>query len=118
MSPIDTLKKGLTRLQDQIRDRKGKLEAALKAGQPVSETDQAWLDNDANLIDEERVIETLGGAFDYQSAFQKLDFHEKTIVEKLKKLAEGGEKTVAPSKKCKRRDFKFSLQFMAPRAQL
>ena len=104
MSPINTLKKGLTRLQDQIREQKGKLKAALKAGQPISETDLAWLSNDVNLIDEESVIKTLEGAFDYESAFEKLDFHEKIIVEKSKKLAEGGEKSVAPAKKCKCRD--------------
>ncbi|KIK80200.1 hypothetical protein PAXRUDRAFT_41767, partial [Paxillus rubicundulus Ve08.2h10] len=49
------LKKGLTKLHDQIEEQKAKLEVELKAGQPISEVDEYWLNGDGNLIDEERV---------------------------------------------------------------
>ncbi|KAI6012295.1 hypothetical protein PISMIDRAFT_12079 [Pisolithus microcarpus 441] len=55
MKPFDILKKGLTKLQDQIQDRKAKLTTKLNADHPISEVDQEWLDGDGNLVDEELV---------------------------------------------------------------
>ncbi|KAH0834267.1 hypothetical protein J3R83DRAFT_11623 [Lanmaoa asiatica] len=49
MKPIETLKKGLGKLRQQISDQKMRLEAALKARQPVSDADQDWLDNEMHL---------------------------------------------------------------------
>ena len=48
------------KLHNQVQERKGKLEAELKAGQPISESDQEWLDGDGNLVNEERVIRSIG----------------------------------------------------------
>ncbi|KAI6158887.1 hypothetical protein EDD17DRAFT_1617570 [Pisolithus thermaeus] len=53
MGPTDTLKKGLEKLQDQIRVRKASLEATLKANKTISAADEEWLDNAGNLVDEE-----------------------------------------------------------------
>ncbi|KIK81932.1 hypothetical protein PAXRUDRAFT_154900 [Paxillus rubicundulus Ve08.2h10] len=65
MKPLEILKKGLTKLQQQIRDQKTRLEGKLKAGQPLSDSDEEWLDNAGNLVDEERVGDTLDNASDY-----------------------------------------------------
>ncbi|KAI6115883.1 hypothetical protein F5141DRAFT_1212471 [Pisolithus sp. B1] len=62
MKLFNILKKGLTKLWDQIQDRKAKLTTKLKAGQPISEVDQEWLDGDGNLVDEEQVVEGLDNA--------------------------------------------------------
>ena len=62
MKPIEVLKKGLARLHDQIRERKAKLDIDLKASRPILEVDQDWLDGDGNLVDEEKVVETLDSA--------------------------------------------------------
>ncbi|KIK80403.1 hypothetical protein PAXRUDRAFT_158811, partial [Paxillus rubicundulus Ve08.2h10] len=47
---------------------KAALKAALKANQPISEVDEEWLDNAGNLVDEERVVDELDKALDYERA--------------------------------------------------
>ena len=59
MKPFDLLKKGLSTLRNQVQERKVKLTAELKAGQSISEADKEWLDGEANLVDEECVVEVL-----------------------------------------------------------
>ncbi|KAF9228943.1 hypothetical protein BS17DRAFT_805636 [Gyrodon lividus] len=105
VNSVEVLKKSLTKLRDQIGERKAKLELELKAGRPISEVDQDWLDGDGNLIDEERVVETLDSASDYEEGLNRLDSQGKTIVQKLQKLRGGGDN--APSKKQKRKTSKF-----------
>ena len=56
MKHIEILKKGLTKLQNKIEDRKTRIEGKLRAHQPISDSDQEWLDNDRNLVDEEQVV--------------------------------------------------------------
>jgi hypothetical protein len=69
---VSILKKGLKKLQDQTRDRKVTLEAALKANEPISEIDEEWLDNAGNLVDEERLVDELDKVSNYESALKKL----------------------------------------------
>ncbi|KAF8136569.1 hypothetical protein EV363DRAFT_742552 [Boletus edulis] len=96
MKPIDALKKGLIKLCDQIRERKEHLTAELRIGAPISDADQEWLDGEGNLIDEERVVEALDGASNYELSFERLSEEDKTIAQKLQKLAGGGGKSDAP----------------------
>lgn len=105
MKPIEVLKKGLAKLHNQIRERKAKLEIELKASRPISEIDQDWLDGDGNLVNEERVVETLDNASDYEQGFNRLGLEEKSIVQKLQKLA-GGQNGDVTSKKRKRKALK------------
>lgn len=104
MKHVDVLKKGLSKLRDQIRDRKAKLDSELKAGRPISEADQDWLDHgDGNLVDKERVVDTLENAPDYEQGLEGLSSQDKLVVEKLQKLAgKGGN---VPLKKRKRTFF-------------
>lgn len=96
MKPIEILKKGLKQLQNQIGEQKSLLEAKLKANQSISEIDLDWLDNAGNLVDEERVVEALDNASDYERGLERLGLEEKALVDKLKELVTG-----APSKKRK-----------------
>ncbi|KAF8495834.1 hypothetical protein JB92DRAFT_3126391 [Gautieria morchelliformis] len=105
MRAIETLKKGLTKLRNQIRDRKTRLLDVLKASQPISDSDQEWLYNAGNLVDEERVVDALDHASDYERGLERLNSHDKSVVEKLNNLARSGEKSCAPSKKRKRMAF-------------
>ena len=101
MKPINILKKGLAKLQNQISDQKSKLEADLKANKHISEVDEEWLDNTGNLVDEEHVVDILDKASDYERGFGRLGQEEKSIVQKLMQLAGA----VSASKKRKRMGF-------------
>ncbi|KIK78130.1 hypothetical protein PAXRUDRAFT_164834 [Paxillus rubicundulus Ve08.2h10] len=104
MKPIETLKKGLAKLRHQIRDRKTRLEGELKAHQPVSDSNLEWLDNAGNLVDEERVVDALDHASDYERGLQRLNSHDKSVIEKLKNLAGSGDHE-KPANKRKRMAF-------------
>ncbi|KIK73332.1 hypothetical protein PAXRUDRAFT_178737, partial [Paxillus rubicundulus Ve08.2h10] len=69
---------------------KAKLKVELKASRPISGVDEDWLNGDGNLIDEERVVEILNSASDYEQGLAQLDSWDKTVVQKLQKLAESG----------------------------
>jgi hypothetical protein len=94
MKPIEVLKKGLAKLHNQIREQKARLDVELKASRPISEVDQDWLDGDGNLVDEEKVVEILDSASDYERGLDRLDSQAKPIVQKLQKLA-GGPKSAS-----------------------
>lgn len=102
MKPVDLLKKGLKKLQDQTHARKGALEAALKANQPISEADEEWLDHTGNLVDEERIVNMLEHASDYACALAQLNAQDKLIVQRLLDLATGD---IVPPRKRKRMGF-------------
>jgi|SRR5712672_903449 len=104
MKPIEILQKGLTKLQNQTQDRKKRLEDELRAGQPISDSDEEWLDNDGNLVDEERVVDTLDCVSDYEQGLKRLNSHDRSVVEKLQSLAG----SCVPSKKRKRMAFLIS----------
>ena len=86
MNPIEILKKGLTRLQNQVQDWKTRLLAELRASRPISDTDQEQLDNNGNLVDEERVVDVLDCASDYEEGLRRLNSHDKYVVDKLQSL--------------------------------
>ena len=69
MTPIDVLKKGLKTLRKQTDARKLNIQADLKAQKSTTESDEAWLDGEGNLVDEERVINLLENASDYDRGF-------------------------------------------------
>ncbi|KAJ7462592.1 hypothetical protein FB451DRAFT_1180890 [Mycena latifolia] len=51
--------------------------------------DEAWLDNDANHVDEDVLIDTLENASDYERGLSHLDLKQKRLVQKLQELAGG-----------------------------
>jgi len=101
MKPIELLKKGLQKLQNQTQEWRASLEAALKANQPILEVDEEWLDTVGNLVDEVRLVDKLDMVKEYERAVEQLDSQEQTIVQRLIDLAQHGSEHAAPSKKRK-----------------
>ena len=85
--PIDMLKKGLKALKKHINARKSKIQADLDAQKSITESDEAWLDGEGNPVDEERVIDLLENASDYDQGFAGLCEMDKNVVRRLKILA-------------------------------
>jgi hypothetical protein len=108
MKHIEILTKGLTKLRNQVQDRKTRLGGELRAGRPISDGDMEWLDNDGNLVDEERVIDALDHASDYEQGLKRLNSHDKSVVDRLKSLVG----SCAPSKKRKRMAFTAFLNLL------
>jgi hypothetical protein len=49
--------------------------------------DEQWLDNEANTVDEQQVLDTLESASDYEWGLECLDDGRKAIVKKLREWA-------------------------------
>ena len=94
MKPVEILKKGLSKLQNQTCDRKAHLQACLQAGQSISNSDEEWLDHDGNLVDEEQLVDDLNNASDYDQRLKRLSSCEKSIVDRLTSLAKGSERVL------------------------
>ncbi|KIL66717.1 hypothetical protein M378DRAFT_160191, partial [Amanita muscaria Koide BX008] len=86
-TPIEVLKKGLSILQQQVKARKAQLEAKLRRNEKISHADEEWLDGKGNLVDEERVVEVLETASDYEMGLQRLNDAEKDTIQRLRELA-------------------------------
>ncbi len=87
LKPLDILKKGLAKFSSQIKDRKDDLNAKLSRKETISSADEQWLDHDANTVDEQRVLDTLEEASDYERGVGQLDKDGKKIVKKLREWA-------------------------------
>ena len=59
----------------KTKDRKDKLNAKLSWGEPISPSDEEWLDHEGNTVDEEHILETLNLAPDYEGAVAEFDNH-------------------------------------------
>ncbi|KIJ97724.1 hypothetical protein K443DRAFT_9677 [Laccaria amethystina LaAM-08-1] len=89
-NPLDILKKGLAKLTASVGTRWDALKAKLAKREPISTSDKLWLDNEANMVDEERVLEALESASDYEQGILKLEDTGKAIMRKLRELADQG----------------------------
>jgi hypothetical protein len=98
--PLEILKKGLGVLQSQFKSKKEQLQARLAEQKSISSQDERWLDNEANLVDEQQVLEVLEKASDYERGFGRLDNAQKGVVRKLQEAA--GDIIKAVEKKRKR----------------
>jgi predicted RNase H-like nuclease (RuvC/YqgF family) len=87
LRPLEVLKKGLKTLQAQVKAKKEKLQAQLHQKRSISSLDEEWLDNEANLVDEEQVLEALEKASDYERGLERLDEAQKGVVRRLWELA-------------------------------
>jgi predicted RNase H-like nuclease (RuvC/YqgF family) len=104
--PLDILKKGLIKLKNSFKAKKEQLEAKLSRQESISSSDERWLDNEANTVDEQRVIDTLESSSNYERGLEHLDEAGKVIVKKLREW--GGDIAKAVGKKRKRTVFFFS----------
>ena len=98
--PLDILKKGLSKFTKTIKARRDELNTKLARKETISSADEHWLDHKANTIDEQRILETLESASDYDRGFDKLDEKGKAIVKTLREWA--GDLVKATGKKRKR----------------
>jgi predicted RNase H-like nuclease (RuvC/YqgF family) len=85
--PLEILKKGLTKFSKKIKERKDALEAKLARKETISADDEHWLDHEANVVDEQRVIDNLEASSDYERGFTRLDDAGKVVVKKLREWA-------------------------------
>ena len=98
--PLEVLKKGLNILQRQVKAWKEKLQASLAERKSISSQDEQWLDNEANLVDEQRILEALENASDYERGLQRLDDTQKGMVRKLWEIAGNVAKVAGKKRKC------------------
>ncbi|KAF8230396.1 hypothetical protein L208DRAFT_1400622 [Tricholoma matsutake] len=99
LKPLEVLKKGLKILQDQVKAKKEKLQAQLHAKKSISSLDENWLDNEANLVDEQRVLDALENASDYERGCERLDETQKGVVRRLREVAGDLSKAVGKKRK-------------------
>jgi hypothetical protein len=85
--PLDILKEGLGKFSKSIKARKDELNAKLSRKETISSTDEWWLDHEANTVDEQRILDALEAAPDYESGLAQLDEAGKGVVKKLRKWA-------------------------------
>ena len=77
---LDILKKGLVNLQSQTKETKSRLLTRLANHEIITKEEEHWLDHNANLVEEEQVIEELEKASDYEQRLGRLDEIKKKIV--------------------------------------
>ena len=99
LRPLEVLKKGLKTLQAQVKAKKEKLQAQLHEKKSISSLEEKWLDNEANLVDEERVLEALETASDYERGLERLDEAQKGVVRRLREVAGDLSKVVGKKRK-------------------
>ncbi|KAJ7661798.1 hypothetical protein B0H17DRAFT_1144521 [Mycena rosella] len=80
------LKKGLSKFVANVKKCKDDLTARLKKAEKIFDADAAWLEDAANHVDEETVIDKLENMSVYERGFACLD---ERLVNKLKELAGG-----------------------------
>ncbi|KAF8230439.1 hypothetical protein L208DRAFT_1281699, partial [Tricholoma matsutake] len=59
-----------------------------------------WLDHNANLVDEQQVLEALENASDYEQGFVRLGGEQKGVVQRLCEAAGDLSKVVGKKQKC------------------
>jgi hypothetical protein len=100
LKPLDILRKGLEVLTNRVKSRKDVLQARLAKKKSISPEDEQWLDYDANLVDEQRILEALENASDYGEGLARLGDEQRNIVKKLHEAA--GDLSKVVGKKPKR----------------
>ena len=98
---LDVLKSGLAKLKNHAKARKDGLLARLHRKEKISTEEEEWLDNAANPVDEEAIIDLLEKASDYECSLKRLNSQQKSLVDKLKELGGGIKKATLPGNKRK-----------------
>ncbi|KAJ6495870.1 hypothetical protein DFH09DRAFT_1103675 [Mycena vulgaris] len=85
---LEVLRKGLSLLKESVKTRKDGLMNCLRRKEKISASDEAWLDDAANHVDEDAVMNKLENASDYERGFARLDVkrpREATIMMVLRR---------------------------------
>ncbi|KAH0582496.1 hypothetical protein H2248_010439 [Termitomyces sp. 'cryptogamus'] len=99
LKSLEILKKGLKTLQNEVKAKKEQHQAQLAAQKPISSEDEAWLDQDGNLVDFVAVVDTLETASDYERGLIELDVQQQGLIRKLREAAGDLAKTVGKKQK-------------------
>ncbi|KAJ7940060.1 hypothetical protein B0H13DRAFT_417835 [Mycena leptocephala] len=86
---LKLLKKGFTALEKHVSERKAAIQDRLKKSQHVDDEDATWLDGPANLVDEQRALDALENASDYEKGVSHLSDGLQTAVQRMKEFAAG-----------------------------
>jgi len=68
--PLEILKKGLNKFTETVKTRKNELSAKLARAETISSSDEQWLDNEANTVNDQKVLDTLQSASDYERGLE------------------------------------------------
>jgi hypothetical protein len=66
LNALDVFKTGLSKVTQILKVRRDELSAKLAQKESISSSDEHWLDHEGNTVDEQRVIEALEAASDYE----------------------------------------------------
>lgn len=105
LKPLDVLRKGLEVITNCVKSRKDVLQARLAERKSISSEDEQWLDHDANLVDEQRILEALENSPNYEEGLARLDGTQMGIVKKLCEAAGDLSKAVEKKRKHAYRTF-------------
>jgi ribosome assembly protein YihI (activator of Der GTPase) len=105
---LEILRKGLNALKNQVKKRKDALLERLNKKEKISAADEEWLDQGANHIEEDQLLDKLETVSDYERGLARLDSKEKGMVEKLEALGRDSKGT-APAVSNKRKSVLFFL---------
>lgn len=81
---LSVLVKGFEALQRSIAVRKNHLTESLQKNEHISVEDEAWLDNEANLVLESQLIHKLEGSPGEEKSMEGLDEMEREVIRKLR----------------------------------
>jgi hypothetical protein len=85
--PLDILKNALSKLKKSTEKRRKALLDLLSKKEKLSDTDEDWLDTGGNLVDEQRVIEELDTASDFERGVQRLSDNGRAALGRLRQAA-------------------------------
>jgi hypothetical protein len=85
--PLNSLKKGLAKFSKQIKACKDELQAKLLRRENILPADEEWLDHEANMVDEQCILDELEAASDYERGLEWLGEARKATVTRLRELA-------------------------------
>jgi len=78
--PLDNLKKGFSKLSQRVKKKTDDLYAKLSQQEAISSADEQWLDGEGNTVDEQRILDILESASDYEQGVAQLDDNGQAIV--------------------------------------
>jgi hypothetical protein len=100
LKPLEVLHKGLKILNNRVKAKKEALQARLAERKSISSQDEHWLDHDANLVDEQQVLDALENTSDYEQGVARLGDEQKGVVRRLREAAGDLSKVVGKKRKC------------------
>ena len=87
LNPLDILEKGLSKFKKTIKTWRDELNSKLAQKETISSLDEHWLDNEANTVDKQWILDNLESASDYNRGVEQLNEKGKAIVKKLREWA-------------------------------